>query len=79
MKTFYFVGGPRRGHEEEFFRLLRASGGAPSGWQIYPHVADARALHIVTAASTDEIHAHLRQFGEIYEAGEIVEVRARDA
>lgn len=75
MRTFYFVGGPRDGHEEEFFRRLKEIGGAPSGWQVYPHLADSRALHIVIAASEAAIFDHLAHFDGIYQRGEIIEVR----
>ncbi len=75
MKTFYFVGGPRPGQVEEFFRRLREAGGPPVGWQIFPHVADTRALHLVSAESEQEILDHLRRFADIYEHGEILEVR----
>lgn len=77
MKSFYFVGGPRPGHEQEFFRRLQEIGGAPAGWQIFPHASDARALHLVDGNSMDEIHAHLAGFGNIYEHGEIVEIVRR--
>lgn len=76
MRTFYFVGGPRDGHEEEFFGRLKEIGGAPSGWQIYPHLADTRALHIVIAESENEIVEHLANFDGIYQRGEIIEVRS---
>jgi hypothetical protein len=37
MKMFYFVGGPKVGQAEEFFRHLNQIGGPPSSWRIYPH------------------------------------------
>lgn len=78
MRTFYFVGGPIRGHEQSFFRRLADVGGPPSDWQIYPHVdGDSRALHIVEAESMAPIVAHLARFEEIYERGPIVEVAPR--
>jgi hypothetical protein len=45
MKKFYFVGGPKTGQSEEFFRRLNQIGGTPFGWRIYPHaVNDGKAL-----------------------------------
>ncbi|MBI5710314.1 MAG: hypothetical protein HZC42_08435 [Candidatus Eisenbacteria bacterium] len=74
MKDFYFVGGPRPGREAEFFRRLKEVGGPPSGWKILRHASDDRALHLIPTASEEDIVAHLQQFGEAYEHGEIVEV-----
>ena len=75
MTTFYFVGGPKEGKEAEFFRRLATLGGAPAGWTIFPHANDASALPIVTASGAQEILDHLENFRDIYERGEIVEVR----
>ncbi len=56
MKKFYFVGGPKAGQAEEFFRRLAQIGGPPSGWRIYPHaIKDGKALHLVEVESQDEI------------------------
>ncbi len=78
MKKFYFVGGPKAGHSEEFFRRLVSIWGTPPGWRIYPHaVNDGKALHIVDAESPDEILDHLELFSGIYESSEIVEVVER--
>jgi hypothetical protein len=75
MKKFYFVGGPKTGQSEEFFRRLSEIGGPPPGWRIYPHaVNDGKALHIVEAQSPDEILVHLHHFDGIYEQSEIVEI-----
>ena len=74
MKEFYFVGGPRPGREAEFFRRLKEVGGSPPGWLILRHATDDRALHVVSTESEGDILAHLRQFGDAYERGEIVEV-----
>ncbi len=75
MRTYYFVGGPKPGQMEEFFRRLNAIGGVPPAWQIYPHVAsDGKALHIVAVESLEEILNHLRHFEGIYERSEIVEI-----
>jgi hypothetical protein len=75
MKTYYFVAGPRRGHEEAFFRRLAEVGGSPPDWRIYPHATgDGRALHVVEAESEAVILAHLRQFNPTYRRGPIVEV-----
>jgi hypothetical protein len=75
MRTFYFVGGPTPGHAEAFFRRLKAAGGPPPGWRIYPHArGDSKALHIVRAESADSINAHLAQFAEIYEATPPIEL-----
>ncbi len=76
MRTFYFVGGPKPDHVEEFFARLAKVGGSPSNWQIYPHVAnDGKALHLVNAESVQPIRDHLQHFQDIYEHSEIVEVR----
>ena len=77
-RLYYFVGGPFPGAAEEFFRLLSAAGGPPPGWSIYPHAShDGNALHVVEAASVDEISAHLGQFADIYQHGPIVEIARR--
>lgn len=75
MKLFYFVGGPREGFALEFFRRLEQLGGPPPGWTIHPHAADPRALHIVEAASVQEVLDHLEHFRDIYEHGAIVELK----
>jgi hypothetical protein len=63
MKKFYFVGGPKTGQAEAFFRRLHQIGGTPSGWRIYPRaVNDGKALHIVDVESQDEILNHLQHF-----------------
>jgi hypothetical protein len=78
MKKFYFVGGPKTGQAEAFFRRLHQIGGTPSGWRIYPHaVNDGKALHIVDVESQDEILNHLQHFHDIYEWSEIVEIIER--
>ncbi len=78
MTTYYFVGGPRPGEAEEFFRRLNAAGGPPAGWQIYPHASgDGKALHIVRADSAAAIESHLARFADIYEATPPVEVVER--
>ena len=75
MRRFYFVGGPTEGHLREFLELLAGVGGTPEGWEVFPHLEpDGRALHLVQAASEDEILAHLAHFDPIYERGTIVEV-----
>ena len=78
MKTYYFVGGPRSGQTEDFVTRLRALGGPPPGWQIYPHTSgDGHALHLVRANSTADVTAHLDHFADIYQHGPIVEVAPR--
>ena len=78
MKKFYFVGGPKAGQAEEFFRRLNQIGGTPFGWRLYPHaVNDGKALHLVDAESQDEIFTHLQHFHDIYERSEIVEIIER--
>jgi hypothetical protein len=78
MKIFYFVGGPKPGQAEEFFRRLKQIGGIPSGWRIYPHASnDGKALHLVEVKSQDEIVHHLEHFHDIYECSEIVEIIGR--
>ncbi len=78
MKKFYFVGGPRTGQSEEFFRRLEEIGGTPSSWLVFPHAAvDGKALHVVGAESQEEILDHLRHFEGIYEHSEIIEVIER--
>lgn len=75
MKKFYFVGGPKSGRSEEFFRRLAEIGGTPAGWRLYPHAAgDGMALHIVEAGSEVEILDHLRHLQDIYERSEIREI-----
>lgn len=75
MRKYYFVGGPKPGQSEEFFRRLVGIWGTPPGWHIYPHsVNDGKALHIVDAKSRDDILDHLKLFGGIYECSEIVEI-----
>jgi hypothetical protein len=77
MRTFYFIGGPKPGQAEEFFRRLAQIGGSPTNWQIYPHIAnDGMALHVVNAESQQDILDHLKAFHDIYEYSEIIEVRA---
>jgi hypothetical protein len=79
MKTFYFVGGPTEGHQDDFFRRLTEIGGLPPGWRIYPHATgDGRALHLAQADGEEAIVAHLALFDPIYERGPIVEVAPRD-
>jgi hypothetical protein len=76
MKIFYFVGGPKQGQAEEFFRRLAEIGGSPAGWQIFPHrVNDGKALHIVETDSQQDIMMHLDHFGDIYEHSEIIEIQ----
>lgn len=76
MTTFYFVGGPIAGKREEFLRLLIDVGGAPPGWQIYPHASgDGRALHVVETDSEESILAHLANFDPIYDRGPIIEIK----
>jgi hypothetical protein len=78
MKKFYFVGGPKIGQAEEFFRRLSQIGGTPSGWRFYPHaINDGKALHIVDTESQDDIIHHLEHFQDIYERSEIVEIIER--
>ena len=78
MNMFYFVGGPKAGHEAEFFRRLQQVGGTPAGWRLYPHTSqDGKALHIVRADSLQQILEHLRHFSDIYERGEIVRISER--
>jgi hypothetical protein len=78
MKKFYFVGGPKTGQAEEFFRRLNQIGGTPSGWRLYPHAGNSgKALHLVDAESQDDIVHHLEHFQDIYERGEIVEIIER--
>ena len=78
MKKFYFVGGPKTGQAEAFFRRLHQIGGTPSGWRLYPHAdKSGMALHLVDAESQDDIVHHLEHFHDIYERGEIVEIIER--
>ena len=75
MKKFYFVGGPKAGKSEEFFRRLREIGGTPASWRVYPHVSnDGKALHIAEVESQSEILCHLHHFDGIYEWGKIEEI-----
>lgn len=75
MQKFYFVGGPKTGKFEEFFRRLDAIGGVPASWRIYPHAdKNGKALHIAEVESEDEILNHLHHFDDIYEHSEIVEI-----
>jgi hypothetical protein len=75
MKKFYFVGGPKAGQAEEFFRRLNQIGGIPPGWRVYPHTGNSgKALHIVDVESQDEIVHHLEHFHDIYERSEIIEI-----
>ena len=75
MRLFYFIGGPKAGEAEEFFRRLRQAGGTPPSWRIYPHADnDGRALHMVEVESPQEILNHLQHFDDIYEHTEIVEI-----
>lgn len=75
MKKFYFVGGPKVGKGEEFFRRLSVIGGSPPRWRIYPHASnDGKALHIAEVDSEEKILAHLRRFSDIYEWGKIEEI-----
>ncbi len=76
MKLFYFIGGPKPDQAEEFFQRLHQIGGSPTGWKIYPHLArDGKALHIVTAESSQDILDHLKHFDDIYEHTKIMESR----
>ncbi len=43
MKKFYFVGGPKIGQAEEFFRRLNQIGGSPSGGLTQVGFLDARS------------------------------------
>lgn len=75
MRTFYFIGGPKRDKILEFFNRLESVGGKPPTWKVYPHSAnDGRALHIIKANSKQEILDHLNNFSDIYEHDEIIEV-----
>ncbi|MDA8213433.1 MAG: hypothetical protein M0021_16395 [Clostridia bacterium] len=75
MKKYYFVGGPKKGHEKEFFQRLAKLGGSPAGWTIFPHAGkDGKALHIVETSEMADILNHLGHFTDIYERSEIVEV-----
>ncbi len=78
MRLFYFIGGPKAGKAEEFFRRLEQVGGTPASWRIYPHaVNDGRALHIAEVESPQDILNHLQHFDDIYEHTEIVEIVER--
>ena len=78
MKKFYFVGGPKPGQAEEFFRRLNQIGGTPKGWHLYPHADNSgKALHIVDVQSQDDIVHHLEHFHDIYEHSEIIEIIER--
>ena len=75
MRKYYFVGGPKTGQTEEFFRRLEQIGGTPPTWRVYPHaVDDGKALHIADVESQNEILDHLQHFRDIYEWSEIVEI-----
>lgn len=75
MKKFYFVGGPKEGFAEEFFRRLGEIGGSPPGWRIYPHADNGgKALHIVEAENVSDILKHLQHFDDIYKRDEITEI-----
>lgn len=75
MKQFYFIGGPKVGKGDEFFRRLVGIGGTPPSWRIYPHASnDGKALHIAVVESQEEILVHLRRFDDIYEWGKIEEI-----
>ena len=75
MNKFYFIGGPKKGQENEFFKRLNDLGGAPPDWRIFPHSNhDGKALHIIEAKSNDEIIDHLKHFEDIYERTEIIEI-----
>lgn len=79
MKKFYFVGGPKEGLTEKFFRRLGDIGGPPSGWHIYPHANnDGKALHIVEAETISKILEHLQHFEGIYDRGEIIEIISKN-
>jgi len=78
MRTLYFIGGPIENKAVEFFHRLAEIGGSPPSWRIYPHaVNDSKALHLVQAASQQEILDNFKQFVDIYEHTEIVEVVER--
>jgi hypothetical protein len=78
MRLFYFIGGPKAGKAEEFFRRLQEIGGTPSSWKIYPHAdQDGRALHLAAVASPQEILDHLQHFDDIYQHTEIIEILER--
>jgi hypothetical protein len=75
MRLFYFVGGPRAGHEEAFGRRLAELGGPPPGWQVYPFaVGSAQALHLVTTDDDRAIDAHLANFAPDYDRGPVIEL-----
>lgn len=75
MKKFYFVGGPKEGYSEEFFRRLGEIGGPPTGWNVYPHSRqDGKALHIVEVETINDILEHLQYFDGIYDRGDIIEI-----
>lgn len=75
MKLFYFVGGPKPGRAEEFLQRLGQIR-TPPGWIIYPHIGnDAKALHIAPAESRQDVLDHLDVFGDMYEHGNIIEIR----
>jgi hypothetical protein len=58
MKKFYFVGGPKPGQAEEFFRRLNQIGGIPTGWHLYPHADNCgKALHIVDVQSQTNLRS----------------------
>jgi len=76
---YYFVGGPREDHIEEFFKLLKEKGGPPENWTVYPHAnGDGKALHIIDGATREEVLEHLSSFMDIYEMSELIEVINRN-
>lgn len=75
MKRYYFVGGPKPDHVDEFFQRLQQLGGSPNGWQVFPHASgDGKALHLITAKTEKEILEHLQHFNDIYEHTDIIEI-----
>jgi hypothetical protein len=78
MKLYYFVGGPIKSQEDEFFRRLSDVGGTPSGWKIYLHSSgDGQALHNIEAQSQLEIFNHLNHFQDVYEHSKIFEITSQ--
>lgn len=75
MKKFYFIGGPKEGYVEEFFKRLANVGGTPSSWRIYPHANnDGKALHIMLVENESKILEHLNHFEDVYDRSEIIEI-----